>query len=298
MYKQHPVSQWLSSVINGQQLYFKLLCAASACLVLAAPAIVQLPGSQVVAQKSVSPDLQTATLYQQGVTRYHRNDLEGSESAFRLALERDSKLGVARKYLGNIMLMQNRPDLAIEEYRQALRINPNMGEVYYNLGLAFHQQGENEGAIAAYRRSVEIDSNNSATQYNLGLVLYESGQLQQAIAAYEAAIDLDSSNGNAYYNLAIAQQENGETEQAIAAYREVIKLQPKNATAHRNLGIILYDQGELREAHGLLKRAQAAYKQQGKVEEAEKINELVQHIVVIEKQRQATQTANPTPTAK
>ncbi|MBE9201610.1 MULTISPECIES: tetratricopeptide repeat protein [unclassified Nodularia (in: cyanobacteria)] len=294
MYKQHTIRQWFCPVINWQQLHLGLLCATSVCLVLAAPTILQLPESQLLAQKAVSQDLETASLYQQGVTRYHRNDFQGAESAFRLALERDPNLGIARNYLGNILLMQNRLDLAVKEYRQALRINPNLSETYYNLGLALHRQGQEAAAIPAYRQALSIDPTRSAAQYNLGLALYELGQEREAIAAYEAAINLDSSNANAYYNLAIAQQEQGEIEPAIAAYRQVLELEPQNATAYHNLGVILYNQGELQEANGIFKRAYTAYKQQGQLESAEKMKQLIQQIaLVIEQQRQATQMANP-----
>ena len=237
MYKQHQFHQWFCcfstvafhQVLNWQKPHLGFLCAASAFLVLAAPTMIDLPGSKLLAQTPISQDLEAASFFQQGVTRYNRNDLQGAEYAFRQALQHDSNLGMARNYLGNIFLMQNRLDIAVQEYGEAIRINPNLGEAYYNLGLALYRQGQKDAAITAYRQALVVDPTMAAAQYNLGLALYEQEQPQEAIAAYQQAINLDSSDANAYFNLAIALQEQGQIESAIAAYRQGLQLDPKNA---------------------------------------------------------------------
>lgn len=107
MYKQHQSRQWyccFSSMafhraINWRKSHLRIIWAASAFLVLAAPTVIDLPGSRLLAENVISQDLDAAILYQQGVTRYNRKDLEGAESAFRQALEQDPNIGMARNYL-------------------------------------------------------------------------------------------------------------------------------------------------------------------------------------------------------
>jgi len=328
MYKQHRIRQkfsWFHGAINKQQ-YLGVLSTAMACFLCAAPAIMQLSENKLLAEQAISQDLKTASLYQQGVTRYNRNDLQGAESAFRLALQRDPNLALARHYLGNILLMQNRLDVAVQEYGEAVRINPNLGETYYNLGLALHRQGQKEAAITAYRQALVIDPNKTATHYNLGLALYELGRIEEAIAAYQEAIKLDRSNAKAQFNLAITRQGQGKIEEAIAAYKQVIEIDPKNDTAYNNLGslkviqgdpeqaiavyrqairqnpenasayynlgVLLYNLGELKKANQLLNRAYTAYQQQGELQEAEKVEKLKQQItdLITEQELQALQT--------
>ncbi len=227
-------SQWLNLFCQVT------LGGCSAFLVLAAPTITNFPVSKVLAETAISQNLEAASFFQQGVTRYNRKDLQGAEYAFRQALQHDPNLGAARNYLGNIFMEQNRLDVALQEYAEAIRVNPDFSEAYYNLGLVLHRQGEKEAAIIAYRQSLVIDSTRVAALYNLGLLLYEQGQLQDAIAAYQKAISLDSSNANAYFNLAIALQQQGQIEPAIASYRQALQLNPKNAAAYYNLGVTLY----------------------------------------------------------
>jgi tetratricopeptide (TPR) repeat protein len=312
-----------------------LLFASSAFLVLAVPTLIELPGSKLLAQSNgvVSQDLDAAIFYQQGVTFYQRKDLPGAEAAFRQALQRDPNIGLARNYLGNILMEQNRLDLAVQEYGEAVRLIPNFGEAYYNLGLALQKQGQNEAAITAYRQALIINPTMANAHYNLGLVLYAQDLREEAIAAYQQAISLDKSNTNAYLNLAIALQQEGEIEQAISSYRQVIKLDPqnslaynslgalliiqekpseaiaiyqqairqnpKNAIAYYNLGVTLYNQGNLKEANQILKRARKEYGDQGNTEQAAKIDEITQKIAqtLEPKKTEVAPATTPTPTA-
>lgn len=312
-----------------QKPLLRFAWATSILLMLAAPT--NLPGSKVLAQSVISQDLETASLYQQGVTRYNRQDFQGAESAFRQVLQRDSKLGMARNYLGNIYLQQNRLDVAVQEYGEAIRLNPNLGEAYYNLGLALHRQGQKAAAITAYRQTLVIDPRMAAAQYNMGLALYEQGQREEAIAAYKQAIELDNSNANAYFNLAIALQEQGEIKQAIANYRQVIerdpnntmaytnlgslmvidgepleaisvyrqaiRQNPKNALAYYNLGVTLYNQGDIKTANLALNRARQEYYQQGNYQQTEKTDQLIAQVVQqIAAQQQIASSPSQTPT--
>ncbi|WP_016952841.1 tetratricopeptide repeat protein [Anabaena sp. PCC 7108] len=310
-----------------------ILLASSAFLLLGLPIITDLPGSKLLAQNVVSQNLDAAILYQLAVTRYQRQDLQGAEFAFRQALQRDPNIGMARNYLGNIFLEQNRLDLAVQEYGEAIRLNPNSGDAYYNLGLALQKQGQKEAAITAYRQALVASPTMAAAHYNLGLILYEQEQRQEAIAAFQQAINLDGNNSSAYFNLAIASQQEGQVEQAITAYRQALKLNPentvaynnlgslmviqgqpsqaitiyqqairqnpKNALAYYNLGVTLYNQGNLKEANQALKRARKEYGEQGNTEKAVKIDEMTQKITeyLIPKKPQISQTATPTPTS-
>lgn len=159
MSKKSQPEQWLHWLFQvtfhrspvQQESLLRLLFASSAFLVLAAPAITNFPESKLLAQTAVSQNLEAASFFQQGVTRYNRQDLQGTEYAFRQAVQQDPSLAAARNYLGNIFMEQNRLDVALQEYTEAIKVNPNFSEAYYNLGLVLHRQGEKEAAIIAYR---------------------------------------------------------------------------------------------------------------------------------------------------
>ncbi|MBO3458319.1 tetratricopeptide repeat protein [Aetokthonos hydrillicola Thurmond2011] len=322
MFHKYRIYKWFDSTLKTRLVPGKrVLCVTSILLVLTGT---ELPGSKLLAQNVPTQDLEAASLYQQGVMRYYRKDLQTAENAFRQALERDPNVGTARNYLGNILLLQNRLDGAIQEYTEAIRINPNLCEAYYNLGLTLHKQGQTAAAITSYRQALVVNPTMVPALYNLGLGLYEQGQKQEAIATYQQAINLDSSNANAVFNLAIALQEQGQNTEAIAAYRKFLELNPKNAvaynnigsilalegktslaidtyikaiqeipndpTAYYNLGVMLYNERNFKQAKVSFKYARDRYREQGNIAQADKVEDLVQQIAMLQRQNQVAQT--------
>ncbi|WP_375511088.1 tetratricopeptide repeat protein [uncultured Nostoc sp.] len=150
MSKKSQPKQWLHWLFRvtfhrspvQQEPLLRLLFASSVFLVLAVPAITNFPGSKLLAETAVSQNLEAASFFQQGVTRYNRQDLQGAEYAFRQAVQQDPNLGAAWNFLGNIFMQQNRLDIALQEYTEAIKANPNFSEAYYNLGLVLHRQGD------------------------------------------------------------------------------------------------------------------------------------------------------------
>jgi len=256
MYQKHQRHPYLNGAKSAPgQILMGVLSVSSAFLILTLPAIIHSSGSKLLAQEVVSQDLDAAMAFQQGVTFYSRKDFQNSEIAFRTALDRDPNIGLARNYLGNILLEQNRLDLAIQEYGEAIRLNPSLGEAYYNLGVALQRQGQKEAAITAYRQALVVRPTLANAHYNLGVLFYQQEQRQDAIAAYEQAINLDRNHKNAYFNLAIVQQQEGQIDPAISAYRQVLKIDPENAVAYNNLGSLLVIQGKITEAITVYKEA-------------------------------------------
>lgn len=337
MSQKYQVCQWFLGFFkvilhqNRRKQTFGLLLTFSAFLAIA-PSLIVTSQTKLLAETFVpSQNLEAASLFQQGVMRYNYKDFQAAENAFRQALQRDPNIAAAYNYLGSIMLQQNRLDAAVQLFSEAIRINPNVGEVYYNIGLALHKQGQKEAAITAYRQAIVINPTMAAAYYNQGLAVSELGQVNEAIALYQRAINLDSTNINAYSNLAKALEQQGQTSEAIAAYRKIIEINPENADAYNNmaglmvnqgkapeaiavyqqairkipkdaeayynLGVTWYNQGDYKKANGALKAARDRYRKQGNIEQASKVEQLMQQIVQLAayKKNQVGQTQNTAP---
>jgi arylsulfatase A-like enzyme len=59
--------------------------------------------------------------------------------------------------LGNLYLIQQNYDLALEYFKQALENNPDMPEVYFNLGLVYTNKGLFDKALESYAKVLEQD---------------------------------------------------------------------------------------------------------------------------------------------
>ncbi len=64
----------------------------------------------------------------------------------------------------------------------------------------------------------------------------------------------------------------------MAQWREAIRVNPEFAEAYANLGVTLTRQGQRREAVEILKKARDLFKAQGKSDQAEQIDRILQRI--------------------
>jgi tetratricopeptide (TPR) repeat protein len=90
----------------------------------------------------------------------------------------------------------------------------------------------------------------------------------------------------------------GKAPEAIAVYQQAIRKIPKDAEAYYNLGVTWYNQGDYKKANGALKAARDRYRKQGNIEQASKVEQLMQQIVQLAayKKTQVGQTQNTSPT--
>ena len=59
--------------------------------------------------------------------------------------------------LGNIAMQDNRLDVAIAEFKEALKSNAEFAEAYNNMGLALFNQSRFDEAIEEFRNAVRIE---------------------------------------------------------------------------------------------------------------------------------------------
>jgi tetratricopeptide (TPR) repeat protein len=102
-------------------------------------------------------NLDAASYFQQGLTRYNRSDFKGAEQAFRQALTFDPFIPMAHYLLGNSLFQQGQTELATEQYKRAIGLDPNMAEAYYNLGLTLYKQANVQGAITQYQKALSLN---------------------------------------------------------------------------------------------------------------------------------------------
>src|SRR5690606_20155904 len=97
---------------------------------------------------------------------YHEGDSEQALTLMREAADREDSVDKhpvtpgavlpARELLGDMLLMMERPDEALEAYRAALAISPNRFRSLYGAAQAAEQAGDDEAARGYYSQLVEV----------------------------------------------------------------------------------------------------------------------------------------------
>lgn len=115
-------------------------------------------------------------------------------------------------------------------------------------------------------------------EFDRGVKLYQEGDLKSAEAAFRKAIELDSEFAEAYANLGsvLANQDN--LPEAISQFENAVKLRPDLPLLHYQLGVALYLENKPQQAVASLTKARDLLKEQGKKEDAEKIEKALEKI--------------------
>lgn len=115
-------------------------------------------------------------------------------------------------------------------------------------------------------------------EFDRGVKLYQEGDLTSAEAAFRKAIEIDSEFAEAYANLGslLANQDN--LAEAISQFETAVRLRPDLAVLHYQLGVALYLENKRPEAIASLTKARDLLKEQGKAEDAAKIEKALERI--------------------
>ena len=241
----------------------RLVAAAVASIALSSPAFA-LP----------SPNLGNSQGNEQSASSVPENPSVGAN------VDSATNLKQAENYYNQGVSLQQQGKLeeAIAQYHEAIRLNPDLAVAHLNLGAALAATGKREEAIIAYKQAIALEPTLPEAYYNLANALAQQGSLEEAIAQYHQAIRINPQYAKAYYNLGNVFAQQGMRDAAITQWREAVRIQPEFAEAYANLGLILSRSGQRREAVEAFKKARDLFKAQGKIQQAEQVDRLLQRI--------------------
>ncbi|WP_449419493.1 tetratricopeptide repeat protein [Phormidium nigroviride] len=171
--------------------------------------------------------------------------------------------------LADRMKAEEKLDVAIAFYQQAIASAPENIEAYASLGQLLKQQGDQEAELVLYQKAIQLKAElglNLAIKlqalenldvarfvykqviaaapelikayFRLGYLESQMGNLDLAIASWQQAIALKPDAASSLGNKLKAE---GKSEVAIALYQQAIAIQPELVELHLNLGYLLLD---------------------------------------------------------
>lgn len=155
----------------------------------------------------------------------------------------------------------------------------------YTVGLRTANDLYNQGNVAnaeiLYRQLIARFPKQGDAYYKLGTVLSAQGKMSDAIAQFRLAIQVNPQHAKAYNDLGVAMASQGKLPEAIVEWRQAIKINSQYPDALNNLGVALFQQGEKEnqaEAVAALKKAQELFVKQGRVSQANRVEQILPEI--------------------
>ncbi|MFH1238482.1 MAG: tetratricopeptide repeat protein, partial [bacterium] len=108
------------------------------------------------------------------------------------------------------------------------------------LGDMFHQRGKLEIALEQYKKALKLQPYNPVVLNRLGKTCAELNDFKQAEAAYKEAIKMNPNYVTSYTNLGDLYFCAKDTVGALANYQKSNCLNPFNPAIHKNMGLIYY----------------------------------------------------------
>jgi tetratricopeptide (TPR) repeat protein len=158
--------------------------------------------------------------------------------------------GEANFLAGLTHLQENRPALAVEEFKKAIKLNPKSPYSHKGLGIAYTQLQRYPDAIASLRKALELNPYYVDVRNDLGTALIVSGKREEGKAEFLAAYN-DPTNPRpevTSYNLAIAYMEEKKYTEAVNWFRTSVGRNKQNAEAYLGLGEALMSLGQPEQA--------------------------------------------------
>jgi protein O-mannosyl-transferase len=171
-----------------------------------------------------------------------------AQTHFRLALAADPFFVDARSALGSLFELENKPELAINEYQNALKYKQQDEFSRVHLAGVFRKLGRNDEALREYQKAVRYNPDSVEANYEAGALLLDTGKLDQAGAYLETALRLSPKHQDALLCLSDLRSQQGRFTEALAPLKTLVQLHPGVFELRLNLGGLLWKAGQLPDA--------------------------------------------------
>ena len=127
-------------------------------------------------------------------------------------------------YAFGVFLLQEKPDLAIEEFKRELELQPQHPWSLMQLAYEYLKRGEGSAALPWAQQAVAVAPNAFPAHKALGQALLETGDIEGAIRELEIGIKLAPQSPGLHFTIARAYQRAGRLDDATRARNEFTRL--------------------------------------------------------------------------
>ncbi len=160
----------------------------------------------------------------------------------------------AHSDLAAAYLQQNKYEIALNEFTEAIKIDPTYSPAYNGLGLVYAALGEDAKADANFLKAIQVQPASSEAHNNYGSYLCAKKRYDESIPHFLAAVKnpLYPTPNLAYANAGICSARKNDIKSAEFYLNKALSIQPLTYSAAYQLAEIQFNRGEVKLAKSTL----------------------------------------------
>ena len=207
------------------------------------------PASGAAAANSViQPDQETDPLWQKCEAKDPATIVAGCGAIIAANTETPQNLATAYTNRGFAYRDQNRNDLALPDFNQAIRLNPNDPAGYEGRGAVEINSGAIDQASADYNTEIRLAPDASGGYKGRADVDANKGDWPAALADNNKALQIEPTYEEALEARGAVYAVMKQWDQALADDQAALKLNPNSEAANLGVGTVLIHQGQYAQA--------------------------------------------------
>ena len=164
-------------------------------------------------------------------------------------------------------------DRAVLHLKRAIEVRPDVAKLQNHLGTILSEQGKFEEAAEHLQKSLQMEPHQLAVHHELAAVFYKQKKFDQAIGHLTEALRLKPDSVKTVSRLGDAYAEKGNFRQASKYFQQALDMNPSDGESRSKLARALLLQGRRDEAIRQLKKGIGILVEQGRTNEAARLQE-------------------------
>jgi tetratricopeptide (TPR) repeat protein len=182
-------------------------------------------------EASDDPPFNAETRFAAGQLAESQGDFNVAIIQYREALKIDPDHQPTLFRLGSSYTQTKKFDDPIAIWQRYLKVTKHSAAAYNNLAFCYETAGRSSEAEQAYKAGIAKDPNDPACRVNYGLMLARQGRAEEATAQLASVL----TPAEVQYNLGSVAEQLGKKDQARAYYTKALELDPKLGDARSRL---------------------------------------------------------------
>ena len=178
-------------------------------------------------------------MFKQATSAMQRRDMILAQELFQKVIKKDPKYTRAHRGLGLVLMAQNKPNDALEQFRKEEEISPDDLQNTAMEGYAAERVGNKELAIAEARKLVKASPNDQQSASNLARLLTQQSKYSEAADVLEGVVKSAPDNANLQFQLGDVYLKNKQPDQAITHMKAAVEAKDDDAMMLNNVAYTL-----------------------------------------------------------